>query len=38
MTNTTVLIVDMAILVTIFALGLLAKIFPKNHQHHDSKH
>jgi hypothetical protein len=30
MTNTTVLITDMAILVGIFALGLLAKLFPKN--------
>ena len=30
MTNTTVLIADMAILVGIFLLGLLAKIFPKS--------
>ena len=30
MTNTTVLIADMAILVGIFLLGLLAKMFPKN--------
>jgi hypothetical protein len=30
MTNTTVMIMDMAILVGIFALGLLAKLFPKN--------
>ncbi len=30
MTNTTLLIVDMSILVGIFLLGLLAKIFPKN--------
>jgi hypothetical protein len=30
MTNTTVLIIDMAILVGIFLLGFLAKIFPKN--------
>jgi hypothetical protein len=30
MTNTTVLITDMAILVGIFLLGLLAKLFPKN--------
>ncbi len=30
MTNTTVLISDMAILVGIFLLGLLAKLFPKN--------
>lgn len=30
MSNTTVLITDMATLVGIFALGLLAKLFPKN--------
>ncbi len=30
MSNTAVLITDMAILVGIFLLGLLAKIFPKN--------
>ena len=30
MTNTTVLITDKAILVGIFLLGLLAKLFPKN--------
>jgi hypothetical protein len=30
MTNTTVLITDMAILVAILLLGLLAKLFPKN--------
>ena len=30
MTNTTVLITDMAILVGVFLLGLLAKLFPKN--------
>jgi len=30
MTNTTVLTVDMAILVGIFLLGLLAKLFPRN--------
>jgi hypothetical protein len=30
MTNTTVLISDMAILVGIFLLGLLAKLFPRN--------
>jgi len=30
MSNTTVLITDMAILVGIFLLGLLAKIFPRN--------
>ena len=29
MTNTTVLTIDMGILVGIFLLGLLAKIFPK---------
>jgi hypothetical protein len=29
-TSTTVLIADMAILVGIFLLGLLAKLFPKN--------
>jgi hypothetical protein len=30
MTNTTVLITDMAILVGIFLLGLLAKMFPRS--------
>lgn len=30
MSNTAVLITDMAILVGIFLLGLLAKIFPRN--------
>ena len=30
MSNSTVLITDMAILVGIFALGLVAKLFPKN--------
>jgi hypothetical protein len=30
MTNTTVLITDMAILVGIFLLGLIAKLFPRN--------
>jgi hypothetical protein len=30
MSNSTVLIADMAILVGVFALGLLAKLFPKN--------
>jgi hypothetical protein len=30
MTNTTMLITDMAILVAILLLGLLAKLFPKN--------
>lgn len=38
MTNTTVLITDMAILVGIFLLGLLAKMFPKNGRNADSKH
>ena len=36
MTNTTLLIVDMGILVGIFLLGLLAKIFPRNHQNNGS--
>jgi len=30
MTNTTVLFTDMAILVGIFLLGLVAKMFPRN--------
>jgi hypothetical protein len=30
MSNTTVLIADMAVLVGIFLLGFLAKIFPRN--------
>jgi hypothetical protein len=30
MTNSTVMIADMAILVGIFLLGLVAKLFPKN--------
>ena len=30
MTNSTVLMTDMAILVGIFLLGLLAKLFPRN--------
>jgi len=30
MTNTNLLIVDMGILVGIFLIGLLAKIFPRN--------
>jgi hypothetical protein len=30
MTNSTVLIADMAVLVGIFLLGLLAKLFPKS--------
>jgi hypothetical protein len=38
MTNTTVLIPDMAILVAIFLLGFLAKIFPKSGRNADSKH
>jgi hypothetical protein len=38
MTNTTLLIVDMAILVGIFLLGFLAKIFPKNNNKNSSKH
>lgn len=37
MTNTTVLIADMAILVAIFLLGLLAKLFPKNGRNAGSK-
>jgi hypothetical protein len=37
MTNTTVLITDMAILVGIFLLGLLAKLFPKNGRHSGHK-
>ena len=37
MTNTTVLIMDMAILVGIFLLGLLAKLFPKNGRNTGSK-
>jgi hypothetical protein len=37
MTNTTVLIADMAILVAIFLLGFLAKIFPKGGRNTDSK-
>jgi len=36
MTNTTLLIVDMAILVGIFSLGLLAKIFPRSSQNSGS--
>jgi hypothetical protein len=30
MTNTAILIVDMSILIGIFLLGLLAKLFPKS--------
>jgi hypothetical protein len=37
MTNTAVLTTDMAILVGIFLLGLLAKIFPKNGRNAGSK-
>jgi hypothetical protein len=37
MTNTTVMITDMAILVGIFLLGLLAKLFPRNSRHDGSK-
>jgi hypothetical protein len=38
MTNSTVLIADMAILVGIFLLGLLAKLFPKGGRNSGSKH
>ncbi len=38
MSNTTVLITDMAILVGVFLLGLLAKLFPKNGRNTGSKH
>jgi hypothetical protein len=37
MTDTTVLIVDMAILVSIFGLGTLARIFPRSSRKADSK-
>jgi hypothetical protein len=37
MTDTTVLITDMAILVGIFLLGLLAKMFPKGGRNADPK-
>ena len=37
MTDTTVLITDMAILVGIFLLGLLAKMFPKGGRNAGSK-
>jgi hypothetical protein len=37
MTDTGVLIIDMAILVGIFLLGLLAKIFPKRGRNIGSK-
>lgn len=32
MTSNSVLVVDMSILVGIFLLGLLAKLFPKRHK------
>ncbi len=38
MSNTTVLITEMAILVGVFLLGLLAKLFPKNGRNTGSKH
>jgi len=37
MTNSTALIADMAILVGIFLLGLLAKLFPKSRRKASSK-
>jgi hypothetical protein len=37
MTNSTLLITDMAILVGIFLVGLLAKIFPKSGRNTRSK-
>jgi hypothetical protein len=37
MSNTSVLMTDMAILVVIFLLGLLAKLFPKNGRNAGSK-
>ena len=37
MTNTTVLIADMATLVGIFLLGFLAKVFPKSGRNAGSK-
>jgi hypothetical protein len=37
MSNTTVLITDMAILVGIFTLGLLARLFPRNGRNAGSK-
>jgi hypothetical protein len=36
MSNNTVLITDMAILVGIFLLGLLAKLFPRNRHKQNS--
>jgi hypothetical protein len=38
MNQTTVLITDMSILVGIFLLGFIAKIFPRNGRKHDSHH
>lgn len=38
MSNTTVLTTDMAILVGIFLLGLLAKMFPRNGRNAGQKH
>jgi hypothetical protein len=38
MTSTSVLITDMAILVGVFLLGLLAKLFPRNGGNAGSKH
>ncbi len=38
MTNTTVLMTDMAILVGIFLLGLLAKLFPRTGKNHTGEH
>ena len=37
MSNTSVLITDMAVLVAIFLLGLLAKLFPKSGRNAGSK-
>jgi len=37
MTNTCVLMADMGILVLIFLLGFLAKVFPKSGRHGSSK-
>lgn len=38
MTDSTVLMTDMAILVAIFLLGLVAKMFPRNGRNAGSKH
>jgi len=38
MTDTTVLMTDMAILVGIFLLGLLAKLYPRNGRSHADEH